>query len=96
MVSRAGIVYVAGDVKTPGGYVMNNDENLTVLQALALAQGVNPTASTKNVRIIRRNAGQLHEIPVELKKILAAKAPDLRLEDEDVLFVPNSASKSAA
>jgi len=96
MVSRAGIVYVAGDVKTPGGYVMNNDENLTVLQALALAQGVNPTASTKNVRIIRRNAGQLQEIPVELNKILAAKAPDLRLEDEDVLFVPNSASKSAA
>src|SRR5690348_3086238 len=54
MVSRAGIVYVSGDVKTPGGYVMNNDDNLTVLQALALAQGLNPTASTKNVRIIRR------------------------------------------
>jgi len=50
MVSRAGIVYVSGDVKTPGGYVMNNDENLTVLQALALAQGLNPT-STKNVCI---------------------------------------------
>ena len=54
MMSGAGIVYVSGDVKTPGGYVMNNEENLTVLQALALAQGINPTASTKNVRIIRR------------------------------------------
>ncbi|PYX95891.1 MAG: polysaccharide export protein [Acidobacteria bacterium] len=95
MVSRAGIVYVSGDVKTPGGYVMNNDENLTVLQAIALAQGVNPTASTKNVRIIRRKDGKLQEIPVELKQIMAAKAPDIALENEDVLFVPNSASKSA-
>ena len=96
MVSRAGIVYVSGDVKTPGGYVMNNDDNLTVLQAVALAQGLNPTASTKNVRIIRRKNGKLEEIPVELKQIMAAKAPDIALENEDVLFVPNSASKSAA
>jgi len=96
MVSRAGIVYVSGDVKTPGGYVMNNDDSLTVLQALALAQGVNPTASTKNVRIIRRKDGKLQEIPVQLKQILAAKAPDIALENDDVLFVPNSASKSAA
>jgi|SRR5215468_8692464 len=96
MVSRAGIVYVSGDVKTPGGYVMNNDDTLTVLQALALAQGLNPTASTKNVRIIRRKDGKLEEIPVELKQIMVAKAPDIALENEDVLFVPNSASKSAA
>ncbi|HWY68116.1 MAG TPA: polysaccharide biosynthesis/export family protein [Terriglobales bacterium] len=96
MVSRAGIVYVSGDVKTPGGYVMNNDDNLTVLQAIALAQGVNPTASTKNVRIIRRNAGKLQEIPVQLKEIMTSKAPDIALENEDVLFIPNSAAKSAA
>jgi len=96
MVSRVGIVYVSGDVKTPGGYVMNNDDNLTVLQALPLAQGLNPTASTKNVRIIRRRDGKLVEIPIELKQIMAAKAPDIALENEDVLFVPNSASKSAA
>ena len=96
MVSRAGIVYVSGDVKTPGGYVMNNDDNLTVLQALALAQGLNPTASTKNVRIIRHKDSKLEEIPVELKQIMAAKAPDIALENEDVLFVPTSVSKSAA
>jgi len=96
MVSRAGIVYVSGDVKTPGGYVMNDDDNLTVLQAIALAQGLNPTASSKNVRIIRRNTGKLQEIPVELKQIMTAKAPDIALENEDVLFVPSSAAKSAA
>ena len=96
IVSKAGIVYVSGDVKTPGGYLLDNNENLTVLQAIALAQGLNPTASSRNVRIIRRNSGKLEEIPIELKQIMQAKSPDVPLENEDVLFVPNSASKSAA
>ena len=96
MVSRAGIVYVSGDVHTPGGFVMDQNENLTVLQAIALAQGLNPTASLGAARVIRRDAGTLKEIPVELKEILAAKSPDIELKDEDVLFIPNSTSKSAA
>jgi len=96
VVSRAGIVYVSGDVHTPGGFVMDQNENLTVLQAIALAQGLNPTAALGAARIIRREAGSLKEIPIELKQIMAAKAPDVELKDRDVLFVPNSASKSAA
>lgn len=96
IVSKAGIVYVSGDVKMPGGYLMDNNDSLTVLQAIALAQGLNPTASAKNARIIRRNAGKLEQIPVELKAIMETKAPDITLENEDVLFIPNSASKSAA
>ena len=96
IVSKAGIVYVSGDVKTPGGYLLDNNENLTVLQAIALAQGLNPTAASRSVRIIRKNSGKLEEIPVELKQIMEAKAPDISLESEDVLFVPTSTSKSAA
>jgi polysaccharide export outer membrane protein len=96
MVSKAGIVYVSGDVKNPGGFLLDSNENLTVLQAIALAQGLNPTAAGGNVRIIRRNSGKLEDIPVGLKQIMEAKSPDIPLENEDVLFVPNSASKSAA
>jgi polysaccharide export outer membrane protein len=96
MVLKSGIVYVSGDVKTPGGYAIESNESLTVLEAIALAQGLNPTASTKNVRIIRKNSGVLQEIPVELKQIMQAKAPDVALQNDDVLFIPNSASKSAA
>jgi polysaccharide export outer membrane protein len=96
IVSKTGIVYVSGDVKMPGGYLLDNNESLTVLQAIALAQGLNATASGKNVRIIRKNSGKLEEIPVELKQIMEAKSPDIGLQSEDVLFVPTSASKSAA
>ncbi len=96
IVSRAGIVYVSGDVHTPGGFEMDQNERLTVLQAIALAQGLNATAAVGSVRVIRREEGTLKEIPVELKAMMAAKAPDMELKDQDVLFVPNSASKSAA
>jgi polysaccharide biosynthesis/export protein len=96
MVVKSGIVYVSGDVKIPGGYAIESNESLTVLQAIALAQGLNPTASMKSVRIIRKNSGSLQEIPVELKQIMQAKAPDVALQNDDVLFIPNSASKSAA
>jgi polysaccharide biosynthesis/export protein len=57
---------------------------------------LNPTASTKNVRIIRKNSGVLQEIPVELKQIMQAKTSDVALQNYDVLFIPNNASKSAA
>ena len=47
VVSRAGIVYILGDVNRPGGYVMSNNESqLTLLQGLALAGGVTRAAKT--------------------------------------------------
>jgi polysaccharide export outer membrane protein len=96
VVSKAGIVYVVGDVKQPSGFVMEN-AHLTVLQAIAMAQGANPTASLGHAKLIRKNEqGEPQEIPVALNKIMAAKAPDLPLQAEDILFVPNSAAKSLA
>ncbi|MGD0515035.1 MAG: hypothetical protein ABSA29_17175, partial [Terriglobales bacterium] len=36
------------------------------------------------------------ETPVELKKILRAKAPDLTMQADDILFVPTSTAKIIA
>jgi polysaccharide export outer membrane protein len=96
MVSKAGIVYVTGAVKTPGGYAMEN-AHMTVLQAVAMAQGANPTAALDKAEVIR-NSGQgrePEEIPIPLRKILAAKSPDVNLQENDIVFVPNSGAKSA-
>ena len=39
VVSRAGIVYILGDVNRPGGYVMSNNESqLTLLQGLGFGR----------------------------------------------------------
>jgi polysaccharide export outer membrane protein len=95
VISKAGIVYVVGDVRVPTGVVLENPK-LTVLKALAMAQGANPTAAQDKTRIIRHTPdGGEEEIPVPLKKILAAKVPDPPLFADDILFVPNSAAKSA-
>jgi polysaccharide export outer membrane protein len=94
VVSKAGIVYVVGDVGKPGGFVMENSA-MTVLQAIAMAQGTNQNAALNSAKLIRRKSDQPQEIPIPLKEILAAKAPDLSLQSDDIVFIPNSAGKTA-
>ena len=96
-VTRAGIVYVVGEVKKPGGFVLKSNENISVLQALALAEGLTRTSSKSQARIIRtdQSSDKRIEIPVDLAKILAGKAPDTLLQPKDIIFVPDSAAKSA-
>lgn len=95
VVSKAGMVYVVGDVRLPTAIVLESP-NLTVLQAIAMAQGTNPTAALNKTRLLRRSGQGVQEIPVPLKKILATKAADIPLQAEDVLFIPNSLAKGAA
>jgi polysaccharide biosynthesis/export protein len=96
VVSRAGVVYVSGDVKKPSGVVMENGSEMTVLQAIAMAEGVGPDAALNKSKLIRRTPnGPPQEIPLRLKDMFASKAPDVRLQAEDIVFVPNSAAKSA-
>jgi polysaccharide export outer membrane protein len=93
LVSKAGIVYVVGAVHAPSGIVMEKPQ-MTVLQAIAMAQGVNPGAALNSTTVIRRTADGPKQIPVPLKKILALTEPDLPLQPDDILFVPASAAKA--
>lgn len=93
MVSRGGIVYVLGDVGKPGGFLIENNDRLTVMQAIALAQGTNRTASLDHAKLIRKTETGLQEMPVPLGKMLANKTPDEPLADGDILFVPISSAK---
>lgn len=95
VVSHEGIVYVVGDVGKPGGFLIENNDRLTVLQAISLAQGTNKTAALNRAKVIRKTDTGRQELPVSLKKILANNAPDETLFDGDILFVPSSAGKSA-
>jgi polysaccharide export outer membrane protein len=86
---------VVGDVGKPGGFLIENNDRLTVLQAIALAQGTNRTASLNHAKLIRNTDAGREELPVPLKKLLANKAPDLVIADGDILFVPGSTAKNA-
>lgn len=96
-VTKAGIVYVVGGVKRPGGFVMRSNEEMSLLKAIALAEGVNETAAKSRTRIIHTDelTGHRSETPVNLGKILAGKAPDIPLKAADVVFVPRSNTKTA-
>jgi polysaccharide export outer membrane protein len=95
-VTRAGVVYVIGEVRKPGGFALKSNESISVVQALALSEGLTRTAAKSNARIIRTDPknGERKETPLDLGKILTGKAPDPMLEAKDIVFVPNSAAKT--
>jgi polysaccharide export outer membrane protein len=94
IVPKAGIVYVLGDVARPGGYVMQDDSKLTVLQAIAMAAGTNRSAKEDATRLVRKVDGNYREQIVPLKKIEHGTEPDMQLEADDVLYVPFSMTKN--
>lgn len=96
VVPKAGIVYVLGDVGRPGGYVMQNESRMTVLQAIAMAAGLNKTAAEGRARILHNNNGQYEERDLPLKDIERGEAPDELLVADDVIFIPFSFGKNIA
>jgi polysaccharide export outer membrane protein len=94
-VKRAGVVYVLGAVTRPGGYVMQEEGTLSVLQAISLANGTLPTASTKKIYLLHRNldgTGVIMEVPY--RGMTKGKRSDIKLHPTDVVFVPTSTLKS--
>src|SRR5204863_5243659 len=65
VVSKAGIVYVVGDVRRPTGVLMDNGGQITVLQAIAMAEGANGSAALNKSKIIRRTADGPKEIRIQ-------------------------------
>jgi polysaccharide export outer membrane protein len=97
-VPKADIVYVLGEVKKPGGFVLSAREELSVLEALSMAEGFQARASAKGCKILRASGAPgspRREEAVDVRKILDGKAADVKLRPDDILVVPNSASKSA-
>ncbi len=94
-VETASLVYVLGAVGRPGGFPLENQERLSALQALSLAEGAERTAALKRARVIRSLGDQRLELQINLKRVLAGKDEDPVLEPKDILFVPNSGAKSA-
>ena len=96
-IPRAELIYVIGSVKRAGGFVLNEREHISVLQALSMAEGLDRVASGGNARILRSSDGASTraEIPVDVNKILAGKTSDVPMLANDILFIPNSAAKSA-
>ena len=96
-VPEAGRVFVAGNVKHPGAFLITNGSASSVLRALSLSDGLDSYAShTAYIYRLDGNTGRKNEIPVDLKKILARKSPDVPLYANDMLYVPNAPGRQAS
>ena len=98
LVPKAGLVYVLGDVRTPGGFVMsNNSSQLTVLQAVALAGGTNHSAVPSRARLIRKDGPTGYtDTPLQVSAMQKGKQTDMLLQAGDIIYVPFSYLRNLA
>jgi polysaccharide biosynthesis/export protein len=98
-VNTAPVVFVVGSVTRPGAFaIQDRRSEMTVLQAVAMAEGPMPNASLGKTIIIRQSTSskERQEIPVDLKKVMRGKESDQVLEANDILFIPQSGLKAGA
>jgi polysaccharide export outer membrane protein len=93
-VPEAGRVYVVGNVRKPGAFPIHDASETTVLRAISLSEGLLPYTG-QNAYIYRTEGatGGKNEIPIDLKKILERKGPDVALQPNDVLFITDRSGR---
>jgi polysaccharide export outer membrane protein len=98
-VSTAPVVFVVGAVMKPGAFtVQGSKSEMTVLQAIAMAEGTQPTASLGHAYIVRQSSSDADrkEIPLDLTKVIRGKDSDAVLAANDILFIPQSGFKAGS
>ena len=78
-------VYVVGEVRLPGPTPYTAD--LTLMEAITARAGYTERAYKGRVLVVRGSLNQPELFAIETKDILAAKAPDFRLQPKDIIFV---------
>jgi len=80
-------VTVAGAVKLPGRYELKS--TMTVLEVIALAQGLTDFASRDRIVILRQNGPKTERIPFNYRKISdSAQQDNFLIRPGDIVFVP--------
>lgn len=85
------LIYVFGNVNSPGALQVKKSNIPTLLQAIAQAGGFAERASKGGILIRRKGRdGKEEKIKVNVKDIIKGKKPDIQLLENDVVFVPES------
>lgn len=94
VVAKAGVVYVIGDVLKPGGFLIDNNTPISLMQSLSLAGGWDKTAALSKTKLIRKTSEGREEIDLDLKHVAYGSQADMSVKDGDIIFVPSSVSKT--
>lgn len=82
------MIYVIGRVNNPGRFILNT--NVDVLQALAMAGGLNPFAAGGKIKVFRKEARGTEIIRFNYDDVVKGKdvVQNIMLERGDVIYVP--------
>lgn len=84
--------HVVGSVMKPGSVFLK--DNMTVAKAVAMSGGLNPMFASSKATIVRMDKnGERLAIPINLGKIFKGQAEDVALQENDIVFVPESATR---
>ena len=95
-VEPAATVYVGGDVRKPGAYPVPVN-GLSLIEALTLAGGLAPNNQASHTRLTHAAADASASTErVDAERILAGKEADIRLQPNDLVYVPPSGPHALA
>jgi polysaccharide export outer membrane protein len=93
VIDKAGIIYIMGDVGRSGGYLIDNNEHLSLLQALTLAGGWTKTSAQSKVILIRKVPQGREEIKLDVSHVVHGEQADIKVANGDIVYVPSSIGK---
>ena len=81
-------IYLLGKVSAPGEFVL--EKNMTFLQAISRAGGLQQWADTSDVRLIRKINGVERTFRIDYEAIISGEdlSQNILLQPDDTIFVP--------
>jgi polysaccharide biosynthesis/export protein len=94
LVRPCGIAYVGGNVAKPGAYSLCGSPVMTLSELVAIAGGVERLSAASHTYLIRtRPDGSRIASQIDLPRIQKAKAADVPVQEDDIIYVSPSALK---
>lgn len=85
-------VTVLGEVRSPGTYTFDS-EKVNILQALGRAGDLNLTAQREGILLLREVDGVQTHVRIDLRNSDILQSPYFYLQQNDVLYIPPSATR---
>jgi polysaccharide export outer membrane protein len=94
-VAHVGQAYVIGAVPKQGPVPLKDYSPTTVAQAVSNAGGMGFQAAENDGYIVRTEGNGRVLLKVKVQKIIEGKAPDIALQNDDILYIPTNQAKAA-
>ena len=95
VIANVGQAFVIGAVKKQGAIALKNYSPTTVASALAMSDGIGFEAAENDARLVRTEGDHRIVLKVQARKIVEGKAPDIALQNDDILYIPTVQGKAA-